>query len=148
MKVGTLVTFNVITDDSCYASKCFGVDFENDWFDIQVYAEKAFGEIVKRNTIEIIYKDGRRSGIFFRIVKGVIKKEIESFYNKKHKYGLSNYEIFETSGIKTFAEFKEIKIINFIELDSLRDWSKPDVYSYLDQIYMNGKIYLQQNKLL
>jgi len=139
MKIGTLVSFNVVTDDSDYASNCFGVESENDWFDIQVYVETTFGEFIKTNTIEIIYHDGRRSNRFFKVVKGVIKKEIDNFYSKKYQYGLSNYQILESSEIKTLAEFKKIKIIPFIKLSQI----KQDGF-YLDRIYFNGKIFVQK----
>ena len=47
-KKGDLVKFNIVGDDSDYASNCFGVEPQNDWFDIQVYVEEIFGEIVKK----------------------------------------------------------------------------------------------------
>ena len=60
LKKGDLVKFNVISDDSDFASNCFGVEPQNDWYDVQVYVEEIFGEIVKKNIIEHIYTDGTR----------------------------------------------------------------------------------------
>ena len=83
LKKGDLVKFNVISDDSDFASNCFGVEPQNDWYDVQVYVEEIFGEIVKKNIIEHIYTDGTRSGVFYKIVNGVIKSEYDKLINKK-----------------------------------------------------------------
>ena len=115
-KKGDLVKFNVISDDSDFASNCFGVEPQNDWFDIQVYVEEIFGEIVKKNTIEHIYTNGTRSGVFYRIVNGVIKSEYDKLINKKEQYKLKLSDVFEGSGLRTINDFKEIKKINFIPL--------------------------------
>lgn len=144
MEKGLLVSFNVICDDSDWASNCFGVEAENDWFDVQFYAENLFGEIVKKNTIERIDKEGNKTGIFYKITDGVIKSEINKLLYGKSKYDLKLLDIFEGSGLKTFNDFKEIKVINYIKLNSKRDFSKPDEYKYLDRIYMCGKIFIQE----
>ena len=120
-RIGELVKFNVISDDSDYASNCFGVEAQNDWFDIQVYTEELFGEIVKRNTIEIIYTDGKRSGKFFKIKNGIIEKELNKLLQKKSEYNISLSQIFDGSDLKTIKDFKKITTIPFIELTSLRN---------------------------
>ncbi len=148
MKKGDLVSFNVVCDDSDYASNCFGVEAQNDWFDIQVYTDTVFGEIIKSNTIQVIRNtDGLKMDIFFKIKNGIINNEVNSLLDKKQIYDLNLCDIFEGSNLKTLKDFKEIKKINFIKLSSVRDWSKHDNYIYLDRIYMNGKIYLQESEV-
>lgn len=145
MRKGDLVQFNVVCDDSDYASNCFGVEPQNDWFDVQVYVETLFGEIVKTNTIEHIRKDGTRTGVFYKIKNGIIESQQRLLLEKKYKYDLKLYEIFEGSDINTLFKFSQIKVIDFIKLDSKRDFSKPEQYIYLDRVYMNGKYYLQES---
>ena len=120
-RTGELVKFNVISDDSDYASNCFGVESQNDWFDIQVYPEEVFGEIVKRNTIEIIYTNGKRSGKFFKIKNGIVENEVNKLLQKKSEYDISLSRIFDGSDLKTIKDFKKITTIPFIELTSLRN---------------------------
>ena len=115
-KIGDLVKFNSISDDSDYASNCFCVAPEYDWFDVQVYTEECFGEVVKKNIIEIIYIDGRKSGKFYKIINGVVKSEIDKLVNKKKKYGLKLSDIFEGSNLRTMKDFRTITLLDFIPL--------------------------------
>ena len=115
-RIGDLVRFNTISDDSDYASNCFGVESQNDWFDIQVYTEEIFGEIVKKNIIEVIYTDGRRSGKFYKIINGIVKSEVDKLLLKKQQYGLKLSYIFEGSNLKTMRDFKNIELLKFIPL--------------------------------
>lgn len=196
-RIGDLVRVNTISDDSDYASNCFGVEPQNDWFDVQVYVEEALGEIVKKNTIEIIYTDGRRSGIFYKIVNGIIKSEVDKLLIKKNQYSLKLSEIFEGSELKTMKDFKNIELLKFIPLkkkyknqncflnppkknDIVSIWIKSNIgFTYdgqsfyddgkwidnktkeintridaeskwetsLNQIYINGKIFVEDNGL-
>jgi hypothetical protein len=116
-RIGDLVRFNTISDDSDYASNCFGVEPQNDWFDVQVYVEQAFGEIVKKNTIEIIYRDGRRSGKFYKIVNGIIKSEVDKLLIKKNQYNIKLSDIFGGGDLNTVKDFKNIELLKFIPLE-------------------------------
>jgi hypothetical protein len=125
-KIGDLVKFNLVEDDSCQASECFGFDPScgNDWFDIQAYVETAHGEIVKPNTIEIIYKSGKRSGKFFKISKSVIKGELDKLLSLKEKYNIKLSQVFDGSGLSTIKQFQEITKIKFIQLDKTTYYTK------------------------
>ena len=196
-RIGDLVKFNIISDDSDYASNCFGVEPQNDWFVIQVYVEEVFGEIVKKNTIEIIHTDGKRSGKFYKIVNGIVKSEVDKLLIKKSQYNLKLYEIFEGSDLKTMKDFNKIELLKFISLkkkykkqncflnppkknDLVSIWIKSNIgFTYdglsffddgkwidnktkeintridaeskwetsLSQIYINGKIFVEDNGL-
>lgn len=115
-RIGNLVKFNTVSDDSDYASNCFGVEPQNDWFDVQVYVNECFGEIVKKNVIELIYTDGRRSGIYYKIENGIIKSEIIKLLLKKQRYRIKLSDIFEGSNLRTMKDFETIEIIKFIPL--------------------------------
>lgn len=57
-KVGDLVEFNIVSDDSDYASNLFGVEDENDWFYVSVYTSVLYGEIIKNKvTIYLFIQD-------------------------------------------------------------------------------------------
>ena len=115
-RIGNLVKFNTVSDDSDYASNCFGVEPQNDWFDVQVYTVEVFGEVVQRNTIQIIYPDGSRSGKLYRIVNGIVESEVEKLFVKKKQYGMKLSDIFEGSNLRTMKDFETIEIIKFIPL--------------------------------
>jgi len=129
-RIGELVEFNIISDDSDYASNCFGIEAQNDWFDVQVYSENVFGEIVKTNTIEIIYSDGKRSGRLFKIKKGIIESEVNKLYQKKYQYDLKLKDIFDGSNFNSVKSFKEIKILPCLKLSS-------------NKIFINGKVFVE-----
>lgn len=147
MKKGDLVSFNVICDDSDWASNCFGVEPQNDWFDIQVYVENLYGEIVKSNTIEQIRSDGTKTGRYFKVRNGIIESELNSLMGAKSKHGLSINQIFEGSGLKTIRKFTEIKVIEFIPLDSKGHTLSSEKRVYLDRIYMNNKTYIEEREV-
>lgn len=120
-RVGDLVQFNTIQDDSCMASDCFGFDPScgSDWFDIQVHVESFYGEIVKRGIIEVIYTNGKRSGKFYKIYKGSIKGETKKLLEIKKARGLTLKQIFDVSAIKTLKEFAIIEKIDRIPMTKL-----------------------------
>lgn len=121
-KVGDLVKFNTIQDDSCMASDCFGFDPScgNDWFDVQVYVEDFYGEVVAKGTVEIIYVDGKRSGKFYTIKNGRIKGETERLLSIKRGRGLTFKSIFEDSGIRSLKQFQEILKVSKLQLSNTR----------------------------
>ncbi|WP_407475421.1 hypothetical protein, partial [Elizabethkingia anophelis] len=53
-RIGDLVKFNIVTDDSGWATDKFGVEPQLNGWVTEIYTEKLFGEIVRRNTIELI----------------------------------------------------------------------------------------------
>lgn len=157
-KKGDLVKFNIILDDSGYASDRFDVEPQNDWLAVEVYVEECFGEIVKKNVIEHIYNDGTRSGKFYKIVNGRIPTEVDELLRKKVEYGLSLSYIFDGSGLRTLKDFIKIEPVTFIPLKTeykkencllnppqksipVKIWNKIDIgYSYMGMSYYeNGK---------
>lgn len=88
MKIGQLVRFNIINDEFNYASICFGVEPENNWFNIQVYTEEVYGEIVKNNTIELIYDTGKKSENRKKCIPSSIRVEVSQEIKKGRCFSL------------------------------------------------------------
>ena len=94
MKVNDRVKIWVAQNDSAMASSCFGVDPQNDWYDIQYYPEQIDAVIIWNKGLILaqhVYngKQGveMRGGVF-DISKNGIKKRIDKI-NKT----LSNYNM-------------------------------------------------------
>lgn len=114
-KKGDLVKFCTVSDDSDYATNLFGVEPHLNWFVTSVYVEEIYGEIVKKNTIEVIYKDGRKSNVFYKIVNGVVLSELKELLIKKRQYNLKLSDIFRDKKIR-LKDFKKIELVKFIPL--------------------------------
>ena len=76
-KKGDLVKFNIIFNESNDATNKFDVEPQNNWFDVEVCIDETYGEIVKKNTIEVINSDGNKTGKFYKIENGFIKSEFD-----------------------------------------------------------------------
>lgn len=79
--IGDLVKFNIVNDDSGWATDKFGVEPQLNGWVTEIYTEELFGEIVRRNTIEVIYNSGERSGRFFKIQNDIIQTESSKLRN-------------------------------------------------------------------
>ncbi|NML70048.1 hypothetical protein HHL23_09565 [Chryseobacterium sp. RP-3-3] len=115
--IGDLVKFNIVTDDSGWATDKFGVEPQLDGWVTEVYTEELFGEIVRRNTIEVIQSNGNRSGRFYKIQNGIIHTESTELRNIRDT-GMSLQDIFEGSELKTVKDFQTITKVHLIELSS------------------------------
>ena len=115
-KKGDLVKFNIIYDESNDATTKFDVEPQNNWFDIEVCIHETYGEIVKKNTIEEINSDGNKTGKFYKIENGFIRKEFDKLNYYKKIYGLKANYFLEDSDFKTLKDFKKIQKVNFIPL--------------------------------
>ncbi|MDV3661640.1 hypothetical protein CMU70_14390 [Elizabethkingia anophelis] len=126
-RIGDLVKFNIVTDDSGWATDKFGVEPQLNGWVTEIYTEELFGEIVRRNTIEVINTDGKRSGRFYRMQYNKILSESKKLRSIRDT-GVTLDEIFEDSGLKTVKDFETITIIPHIKLSS-----KWEFYSCLNQ---------------
>ena len=117
-KIGDLVKFNIVTDDSGWATDKFGVEPQLNGWHIEVYTEEKFGEIVKRNTIEVINKNGQRSGRFYKIQDGKVMSEILNLIDIKAVNSMKLSEIFDGSTLRTMKDFERITVVPYIELES------------------------------
>jgi hypothetical protein len=116
--IGDLVKFNIVTDDSGWATDKFGVEPQLDKWIVEIYTEEIFGEIVRRNTIEVIYDNGKRSGKFYRIQNGIIQTESSKLRNIRNMIDIPLEDIFEDSNLKTVKDFQTITKVPLIELSS------------------------------
>lgn len=117
MEIGDLVKFNIVTDYSGYATDKFGVEPHLDKWITEICTEEIFGEIVRRNTIELI-KSGKRSGKFYRIENGIIQSESKKLRNIRNMIDIPLDDIFEGSELKTVKDFQKITKVPFIKLGS------------------------------
>lgn len=125
--IGNLVKFNIVNDDSGWATDKFGVEPQLNGWVTEIYTEELFGEIVRRNTIEVIYNSGKRSGRLFKIQNDIIETESTKLRNIRNT-GMSLGEIFEGSDLKTVKDFQTITKVSLIELSS-----KYEYYSCLNE---------------
>lgn len=125
--IGDLVKFNIVTDDSGWATDKFGVEPQLDGWVTEIYTEELFGEIVRRNTIEVIHSEGKRYGKFYRIQNDIIQSESTKLRSIRDT-GMPLQDIFEGSELKTFKDFQNITKVPLIELSS-----KWEFYSCLNE---------------
>ncbi|WP_312900217.1 hypothetical protein [Chryseobacterium taichungense] len=120
-KIGDLVKFNIVTDDSGWATDKWGVEPQlNKWI-TEIYTEELFGEVVRRNTIEVIYSSGKRSGRFYRMQNGIIQSESQKLRIIRDS-GVLLDDIFEDSDLKTVKDFQTITQLPFIELSNAYEY--------------------------
>lgn len=125
--IGNLVKFNIINDDSGWATDKFGVEPQLNGWVTEIYTEELFGEIVGRNKIEVIYSNGKRSGRFYKIQNNIIQSEFKKLRNIRNMIDIPLEDIFEGSELKTVKDFQTITQIPFIELST-----KWEFYSCLE----------------
>ena len=109
MKIDDKVLFWVDSDDSGMASTLFGVDPQNDWYDIQYYPEQKRGIIIEnKNTILVqhIYNDDDR-GKVYDISKNGIKRRILGIETHLEIYGISVSDF--TDGENSLSFFYDIQ---------------------------------------
>ncbi|AZA91139.1 Uncharacterised protein [Chryseobacterium nakagawai] len=132
-KIGSLVKFNVVTDDSGWATDKWDVEPQlNKWI-TEIYTEELFGEIVRRNTIEVINSSGKRTGRFYRIQNGIIQSESQKLRSIRDS-GMDLDDIFEGSDLKTVKDFQTITQVSLIELST-----KWEHYSCLNEFPPIGR---------
>lgn len=116
MKVGQKIIFWVATDDSCRASECFGVEPQNDWFDIQYYPEQINGIIIWNKGLLLAQqfykgKEGvEMRGKVFDISRNGIKVRIESIKSMLERYDMTDGDFFDNDEL-SFDSFFEIKVL-------------------------------------
>lgn len=95
MKLNDKVKIWVDQDDSQYASKCYGVEAQNDWFDIQYYPEQIEAIVIWNKGVLLaqqVYKGNlgiEMRGRVFNISKDGIKERIENIKFKLKQYDLT-----------------------------------------------------------
>ena len=118
MKINDRVKIWIAQNDSDYASNCFGVEPQNDWFDIQYYPELIEAIIIWNKGLLLaqeVYK-GKQGvemrGRVFDISRKGIKQRIENINCMLEHYDMSIQDFFDDENIKSLNCFYEIIKIN------------------------------------
>lgn len=114
MKINDRVKIWIAQDDSDYASNCFGVEPQNDWFVIQYYAELIEAIIIWNKGLLLaqeVYK-GKQGvemrGRVYDISRNGIKQRIEQINNMLKHYDMTIQEFFDDENSKSLNCFYEI----------------------------------------
>lgn len=116
MKLNQRVKIWRACDDSDYASNCFGAEPQNDWFDIQYYAEQIEAIIIQTKgslLAQHVYKGmgGKElRGEVYDISKNGIKHRIEEVKERIEYYGIKLEDFFER--ISSLEDFYTIEVLN------------------------------------
>ena len=101
MKIGQRVKFWIAQDDSDFASNCFGVEPQNDWFDVQFYPEQIEGIIIWNKGLLLaqhVFKgkyDVEMRGKVFDISRNGINQRVEQINHKLEYYNLTVKDFFD-----------------------------------------------------
>lgn len=119
MKINNRVEFWIDKNDSGYASELYGVESQNDWYDIQYYPEKIEGIIIWNKGLLLAQhvfkgKNGELRGEVFDISKKGIKNRILSINEKLKQFRISindfNCDLeLECNDLNYFYDIKVIK---------------------------------------
>lgn len=115
--IGDLVKFNIVNDDSGWATDKFGVEPQLNGWVTEIYTEELFGEIVRRNTIEVI-SNGKRTDRLYKIQNNIIPSESSKLRDIRNIIDIPLEDIFEGSEVKTVKDFQTITKVPFLELGS------------------------------
>ena len=117
MKIKGRVKIWIAQDDSCLASKCFGVEPQNDWYDIQYYPEQIDAVIIWNRGLLLaqhVYKGNHgveMRGKVFDISRNGIKQRIKQINNMLEHYNMTIQQFFDDDEITSLDCFYEISII-------------------------------------
>lgn len=116
MKIGDRVLIWIDQDDSDYASNCFGVEAQNDWFDIQYYPELIEAIIIWNKGLLLaqkVYKGkhgDEMRGKVYDISKNGIKNRIQKIEYMLSHYDLTIEEFFDDESITNLDCFYNIEL--------------------------------------
>ena len=118
MNCNQKVKFWIAQDDSGYASECFGVEEQNDWYDIQYYPEQIEGIIIWNKGLLLaqqIYKGKqgvKMRGKVFDISHNGIKQRIEHIHQMLENYDMSIKDFLDGTGNTSIECFYDIVSLN------------------------------------
>jgi hypothetical protein len=114
MKINDRVKFMISQDDSDYATNCFGVEPQNNWFDVQFYAEEIEGIIIWNKGLLLaqqVYK-GRQGiemrGKVFDVSRNGINKRLDEIKTQIEKYNIKERNFLGDDEELTLNSFFEI----------------------------------------
>lgn len=116
MKIGDRVLIWIDQDDSDYASNCFGVEAQNDWFVIQYYPELIEAIIIWNKGLLLaqkVYKGkhgDEMRGKVYDISKNGIKNRIQKIEYMLSHYDLTIEEFFDDESITNLDCFYNIEL--------------------------------------
>ena len=115
MKIGDRVKIWIAQDDSDYASNCFGVEPQNDWYDVQYYSEQIEAIIIWNKGLILaqqVYK-GKQGvemrGKVFDISRNGINQRIGKIKEMLKHYDMTIQDFFDDENINTLNCFNEIE---------------------------------------
>ena len=118
MKLKDRVKIWIAQDDSDYASNCFGVEPQNDWFDVQYYPEQVEAIIIWNKWLLLaqqVYK-GKQGvemrGKVFDISRNGIKQRIEQINGMLEHYNMTIQEFFDNAEISNLDCFFDVVPLN------------------------------------
>lgn len=118
MKLNDRVKIWIAQDDSAMASDCFGVEPQNDWFDIQYYPYQIEAIIIWNKGLLLaqeVYK-GKQGvemrGDVFDISRNGIKKRIEQIKEKLECYDMTIQEFLAGEEMSNLDFFFDVVSLN------------------------------------
>lgn len=118
MKLKDRVKIWIAQDDSAMASDCFGVEPQNDWFDVQYYPEQIEAIIIWNKGLLLaqqVYK-GKQGvemrGKVFDISRNGIKHRIKGINEKLRNYNITVQEFFDDIEISNLNCFFDVILLN------------------------------------
>ncbi|MFH1641736.1 MAG: hypothetical protein ABIC04_02440 [Nanoarchaeota archaeon] len=118
MNCNQRVKFWIAQDDSGYASECFGVEEQNDWYDIQYYPEQIEGIIIWDKGLLLAQqtykgKQGvKMRGKVFDITRNGIKKRIEHIHQMLENYDMSIKDFLDGTENTSIECFYDVVSLN------------------------------------
>lgn len=118
MKLKDRVKIWIAQNDSDYASNCFGVEPQNDWYDVQYYPEQIEAIIIWNKGLLLaqqVYK-GKQGvemrGKVFDISRNGIKQRIEQINGMLEHYNMTIIEFFDDEEISNLDCFFDVVSLN------------------------------------
>ena len=118
MKLNDRVKIWIAQNDSDMASSCFGVEPQNDWYDIQYYPEQIEAIIIWNKGLILaqrVYKDKQgveMRGEVFDISRNGIKKRLEQINLMLNYYNITIQNFLDDVEISNIDCFFEIVSLN------------------------------------
>lgn len=115
MKLKDRVKIWIAQDDSDFASNCFGVDPQNDWFDVQYYPEQIEAIIIWNKGLLLaqqVYKGKQDVGKVFDISRNGIKQRIKQINSMLEHYNMTIQEFFDDEKISNLDCFFDVVSLN------------------------------------
>jgi len=118
MKLKDRVKIWIAQNDSDYASNCFGVEPQNDWYDVQYYPERIEAIIIWNKGLLLaqqVYK-GKQGvemrGKVFDISRNGIKQRIEQINVMLEHYNMTIQNFWDDEEISTLDCFFDVVSLN------------------------------------